>query len=360
MDRDLPSADPPILQARHISKSFAGVQALSDVSLTVRPGEVHALMGENGAGKSTLMNVLAGLHQPDAGDILLLGPPCPDPDSPRGHAIGDRDDPPGVDAGSGSHRGGESAAGPRAGYTRDRLDPSPRAACEAQRYLDLLGIELPLNRRMRDLSVAQMQAVEIARAIGRDSRIVIMDEPTAAISDREVDALFRVIETLTRRGVAIVYITHKMEEVFRIARTVTVLRDGALVGTYAAGDLDRQRLIALMVGREISSMFPAPTATAGEPALTVRNLSRANAFRDVSFTLREGEVLGLAGLMGAGRTELVSALFGLDRPIGVKCEWGGVRCGSAPRPTPSGSGSDWSPRIAGSTGWSPPCRCGTM
>ena len=220
MDRALPSADPPILQARHISKSFAGVHALADVSLTVRGGEVHALVGENGAGKSTLMNVLAGLHQPDAGEILLQGRRVPIRTPHEAMRLGiamiHQELMPVPDLTVAENH----PAWPRAGLTGDRLDPIA-APCvrEARRCLDLLGIELPLNRRMRDLSVAQTQTVEIARAIGRDSRIVIMDEPTAAISDCEVNALFRVIGTLTRCGVAIVYSTHKMEEVFRIART---------------------------------------------------------------------------------------------------------------------------------------------
>jgi len=175
----------------------------------------------------------------------------------------------------------------------------------------LLGADIPVDRRMGDLGMGQRQTVEIAKALARDARIVIMDEPTAALSDREVEALFRVIASLVERGVAIVYITHRMSEVFRIAQRVTVLRDGRLVGTYPAAELDPQGLIARMVGRPAASGHARPATVLGEPALETRGLGRAGAFRDVCFQVRRGEILGLAGLMGAGRTELVSALFGL-------------------------------------------------
>lgn len=304
----------PTLEARRISKAFAGVQALSNVSLSLRRGEVHALMGENGAGKSTLMKILAGLHPPDSGEILLEGRRVhlrsPHEAFRAGIAMIHQELMPIPDLTVAENLLlGHEPAGGLIGWIKRRA-----LRDEARRYLDLLGVALPLHRRMGDLSVAQMQTVEIARALGRDTRIVIMDEPTAAISDREVDALFHVIDVLRDRGVAIVYITHKMDEVFRIATTVTVLRDGKLVGTYPAAELNQQQLIARMVGREIGTLFPPRTTVTGDPILEVRNLSRRGEFRNVSFQVRSGEVLGLAGLMGAGRTELVSALFGLTRP----------------------------------------------
>src|SRR5208282_2882216 len=172
-------------------------------------------------------------------------------------------------------------------------------------------VDLPVDPPMHNLSVAQMQIVEIAKALGQDARIVIMDEPTAALSDREVESLFAAIRTLKQRGVAIVYITHKMNEVFAIADRVTVLRDGRHVATRPAAELDVVTLIRLMVGRDLCEVFPKPPAAGKEVALSVRGLSRARAFRNISFDLHRGEVLGLAGLMGAGRTEVASAIFGL-------------------------------------------------
>ncbi len=334
----LSESNAPILEARHVSKAFPGVQALGDVSLALRPGEVHALMGENGAGKSTLVKILAGLHLPDTGDILLGGRgvsirspheamrlgiamihqelmPVPDLTVAENVLLGNEP----------THR--------LSGWIDRRA-----LRAEARRLLSLLDADIPVDRRMGELSVAQMQTVEIAKALACNAQIVIMDEPTAAISGREVESLFRVIDTLKKRSVAIVYITHRMDEVFRIAQRITVLRDGLRVGTYAASELDRPKLIALMVGRELTSVFPTPVAVRGEIALAVRDLSRAGAFRNVSFDLRRGEVLGLAGLMGAGRTEVVSALFGLapadggtinvhGSPVQIRCPADAIRHG---------------------------------
>lgn len=327
----------PILETRRISKAFAGVQALEDVSVGLQAGEVHALMGENGAGKSTLMRVVAGLHRPDAGEIRLDGRTVsirsPHEAMRLGIAMIHQELTPVPDLTVAENvLLGHEPASWMVGWIDRRKQRQ-----EAARLLAQLGADVPVLRTMRSLSVAQMQTVEIAKALACNARIVIMDEPTAAISGHEVQALFRVIETLKKKGVAIVYITHRMDEVFRIAQTVTVLRDGRKVGTFPAHSLDEQRLIGLMVGRELESMFPAAVnqgqetgpfsrrqAPLTEPdggraakresvpgALSVRGLGRAGVFRNVSFDVRRGEVLGLAGLMGAGRTEVVSALFGL-------------------------------------------------
>lgn len=301
----------PVLLARNVSKAFAGVKALVGVSLTLRPGEVHALMGENGAGKSTLMKILAGLCPADAGEILLAG---------RSVAL----------------RTPHAAIRSGIVMIHQELMPIPDltvaenillgrepASClpgwldrralqrEAARLLALLDVDLPVTQRMRHLSVAQIQTVEIARALGHSARVLIMDEPTAALSDREVESLFKVIAMLKQRGVAMVYITHKMSEVFRIADTITVLRDGCHVGTYPARELNEVALIALMVGRPPASLAPRSSAAKGATALSVRGLSRNGAFQDVTFEVGQGEVLGITGLMGAGRTELASAIFGL-------------------------------------------------
>lgn len=320
MQQHPPTAEPPRLEARNVSKSFAGVQALADVSLLLWLGEVHALMGENGAGKSTLMKVLAGLHPMDSGEILLDGRPVvlrsPHEAIRRGIAMIHQElmPIPELTVAENIMLGREPASRLPGWIDRRAMQT------EARWLLDLLEVDLPVTWKMRRLSVAQMQTVEIAKALGRDACVLIMDEPTAAISDREVEALFRVIATLKRRGTAIVYITHKMDEVFRIADSITVLRDGSHVGTYPAGEIDRESLIALMVGRpnvdgtrRVPKAIPdgtrrVPTTLA---ALSVRNLTRSGAFHNVTFDLRQGEILGITGLMGAGRTELVSAIFGL-------------------------------------------------
>lgn len=302
----------PLLTITGATKSFGAVRALEDVSLALAAGEVHALMGENGAGKSTLMKILAGLHQPDAGEIRLRGKPVqirsPHHAQQLGIAMIHQELMPVPDLTVAENiLLGHEPASRFLGWLDKRAMRD-----EARRLLALLGVDLDVTRPMRELSVAQMQTVEIARALGLKADVVIMDEPTAAISAREADALFGAIATLKQRGVAIVYITHKMDEVFRIADTITVLRDGKLAGTFPARELDDRKLIALMVGRDLNAIFPIPGKQAGEVTLSVRGLGRTGAFRDATFDLHAGEILGFAGLMGAGRTELVSALFGLE------------------------------------------------
>ena len=300
-----------LLQVRHVNKSFDGTQALANVSLDLRVGEVHALMGENGAGKSTLMKILAGLHTPDSGEILLRGKTVslrtPAQALRHGIAMIHQELMPIPDMTVAENLLlGREPCGRFPGWIDRRA-----LRTEANRLLSPLHVELPIERPMRNLSIAQMQIVEIAKALGHEARIVIMDEPTSALSERETQSLFVAIDVLKRRGVAIVYITHKMDEVFAIADRVTVLRDGCHVATRPAADLDADALIRLMVGRDLREIFPKPCAAGKEIVLSVRGLTRAGAFRDISFDLHRGEVLGLAGLMGAGRTEVASALFGL-------------------------------------------------
>ena len=306
-----PTTGVPIVEARGVSKSFAGVKALTNVSLTLWPGEVHALMGENGAGKSTLMKVLAGLHAVESGQILLDGQPTvlgsPHEAIRRGIAMIHQELMPIADLTVAENiLLGHEPASRWLGWIDRRAMRD-----EARRLLALLDVEVPVHYKMRQLSVAETQTVEIAKALGHNARVLIMDEPTAAISDREVEALFRVIAMLKQRGAAIVYITHKMDEVSRIADRITVLRDGANAGTFPVGELNRHSLIALMVGRELEATATKPSAVKDTAALSVRGLSRTGAFRDVSFDVRQGEILGITGLMGAGRTELLSAIFGL-------------------------------------------------
>ena len=299
------------LEALGVSKSFGGVRALLDVSFELRRGEVHALMGENGAGKSTLVKILAGLHTPDAGEVRVDGRKVElrSPHEAIRHGIAmihqELMPVPDLTVAENLLLGREPCG--RLPGTVDR----GALRREAGRLLELLKVDLPVDAPMRTLSVAAMQTVEIARAVGSDAAAVIMDEPTAALSDREVEALFRTIRALQARGTAFIYITHKMDEVFRIADRITVLRDGVRVGTAPASGLDETRLIALMVGRELIGGRVRGRAVAGESLLSVSGLSRTGAYRDVRLELRRGEILGLAGLMGAGRSEVAAALFGL-------------------------------------------------
>ena len=301
-----------VLQVRDLSKSFPGVKALEAVQLAVRPATVHALMGENGAGKSTLMKTLAGVHQPDEGEILLDGKSVriknPHEAIRLGISMIHQELLPFPDL--------TVAENICMGQEPTRWMPywldKPAMNRRAEEMLGRLGVAFPTTRKMRHLSVAEIQTVEIAKALVHNARVIIMDEPTSAISQREVDALFDMIRDLRRQGVAIIYISHKMDEIFRVADTITVLRDGRYVATHDAADLDRDRLIALMVGRDLlATEFPLSAPVPGEVALEVRQLTQPGKVRQVSFHVRRGEILGIAGLMGAGRTELVSAIFGL-------------------------------------------------
>jgi len=300
-----------MLRALELRKDFGGLTVLHPTTVEFRPGEVHALMGENGAGKSTLMKVLAGLYRPDGGhfewrgrradfasphDALVAGiamihqelMPIPDLTVAENITLGSE---------------------PCDSFGRVDRDAQNARASELLRELEA---DIVPSRLMRTLTVAQTQVVEIAKALGRQADVILMDEPTAALSDHEVAALFRAIGRLKARGVAVVYTTHKMDEVFRLADRVSVLRDGRLVGTASATELNPARLIAMMVGRELADIFPQRTPPTDEILLEVSGLTREPAYRDVSFQVRRGEVVALAGLMGAGRTEVASALYGLQ------------------------------------------------
>jgi inositol transport system ATP-binding protein len=300
-----------LLQVRNLSKSFPGVNALQDVRLEVRRGQVHALMGENGAGKSTLMRILIGLHSADAGDVFFKGRRVQirSPHAARQLGIAMIHQEllpfPELTVAENLCMGQEPTR-----WLPGWLD-KPALQREATRLLERLGVALSPATRMKQLSVAQMQTVEIAKALAHQAELIIMDEPTSAISAREVEALFGLIRDLQRRGVAVIYISHKMDEIFRIADAVTVLRDGRYVATHDIGEVDENRLIALMVGRQLPAVFPKSSAEPRDVALEVRGLTRPGEFRNVTFQVRRGEIVGIAGLMGAGRTELVNALFGL-------------------------------------------------
>jgi inositol transport system ATP-binding protein len=299
-----------MLSVRELTKAFGGLPALQAVSVEFRPGEVHALMGENGAGKSTLMKILAGLQPADGGAIALRGKTVrfasPQDALAQGIAMVHQElmPIPDLDVAENLLLGLEPVNA--LGWV-DRAELH-REAAEWLRKLDCV---LDTRQRMRRLSVAQGQVVEIAKALARQTDVLLLDEPTAALCDHEVTALFKAIDVLRRRGVAIVYTTHKMDEVFRLADRVTVLRDGRLVRTGAASELTPDALITHMVGRELAQVFPPVVGVPGDVVLEVAGLTREPAYRNISFSLRRGEVLGLAGLMGAGRTEIAEALFGL-------------------------------------------------
>ncbi|MCP5520029.1 MAG: sugar ABC transporter ATP-binding protein [Verrucomicrobiales bacterium] len=302
---------PPVLQARRLSKSFPGVQALDGVDLDVFPGEVHALMGENGAGKSTLMKVLAGLCAPDSGTLRFAGREVtiPNPHAAAQLGIGMIHQElmafPDLTVAENLLMGAEPIARFPGWVDRTRLKSAAAGA------LGRLGTRLDPGARMGDLTVAQMQTVEIARALARAARVLIMDEPTSALSDHEAEALFRAISELRGQGLAILYISHRMAEVFRLADRVTVLRDGRVAGTDPIARVNEAALIRLMVGRELPGARPRSGCGGGQEVLRVNGLTRLPAFAGVGFTLRRGEVLGLAGLMGAGRTQVLDAIAGL-------------------------------------------------
>ncbi len=313
-----------LLRMQGIDKVFPGVHALDHVDLNVRPGTVHSLMGENGAGKSTLMKVLIGMYTPDEGTIFFDGRDVQINDTATGLGLGI----------SMIHQ--ELSPVPEMSVAENIwLGREPRGALglisrkqmnrATQELFDKWEIHISPTKLMKDLSIAQTQMVEIAKAISFDSKLIIMDEPTSAITEVEVAHLHRMIGQLRATGTAIIYITHKMDEVFKISDDITVFRDGKHVATLPASELDRNKLITLMVGRELTQMFPKLEAEIGDVVLKVERLNRGHLVRDVSFELRRGEILGFAGLMGAGRTEVLETLFGVH-----KAESGTITISGAP------------------------------
>jgi rhamnose transport system ATP-binding protein len=312
---DASSAGEPALQLSGICKRFAGVIALNDVSMTVRAGEVMALIGENGAGKSTLVKTLTGVYQPDSGTIALDGKPV---------------------------RFASAQAAREAGVTAvhqetvmfDELSVAeniyigrhptigfpPRVDWativeKAEQLFARLEVSLPVRARVKDLSVAQRHFVEIARALSQQARVVIMDEPTASLSQREIVELYRIIGQLKAVGTAVIFISHKFDEIYAVADRYTVLRDGQFVATGALADISEPELVSLMVGRSVGQTFPKLEVAPGATVLEVENLCHPTEFDQVSFSLRQGEILGFYGLVGAGRSEVMQALFGLSQGV---------------------------------------------
>jgi rhamnose transport system ATP-binding protein len=301
----------PLLRLTSISKSFAGVHALKDVSFELEPGEVHALIGENGAGKSTLVKVMTGALQPDGGTIEIDGPVVSQWDPARSRTMGIAAiyQQPALFAeltvAENIALRLERGSGLRLLRWRERRR-------NARRLLDRVGANISPDALVRSLTMPQQQLVEIAAALGSDAQVLILDEPTASLGDREVENLFRVVRGLREHGVGMIYISHRLDELPQIADRVTVLRDGRYVATRAMADVDRSDLIRLMVGRELSAVFPKASVPIGETVLEARGLAcRESGVSDVSLSVRAGEILGLAGLVGSGRTEVARVLFGL-------------------------------------------------
>ena len=302
----------PVLEMQSISKTYPGVTALSAVDFAVMPGEVHALVGENGAGKSTLMKILAGADTKDAGRIVIDGSEVHIDSPQEAMRLGvsiiyqEFNLVPYMNAAENIFLGREPAS------SVPGVIDFGKMYADAQTIISELGVALDVRSSINTLSVAQQQMVEIAKATSRKSRIIAMDEPSATLTEHELENLFALIRRLKAEGVSIIYISHRLEEVFQIADRVTVLRDGELVQTKNVADTDRDDIIRMMVGRELKESIPKAAAEPGDIALEVKGLNRAGALRDVSFEVRRGEILGLAGLVGAGRTEVARAIFGAD------------------------------------------------
>jgi len=301
------------LELRSITKTFPGVKALDRVHFQLKPGEIHALMGENGAGKSTFIKVITGVHEPDEGEIWL-----------DGRKVRFRNPREAQEAGIAAIYQHVTSY-PDLSVTEnifmghEKVDPVTKRMRwhdmheEAARLLAELGANIDPRTQMGALSVAQQQIVEISKALSMKASILIMDEPTAALTARESEELYRIAESLRERGASIIFISHRLEDMYRLADRVTVFRDARYIGTWDMADITTEKLITAMVGREITQLFPKRKITIGEEVLRVEKLGRTGYFADVSFTVRRGEILGLTGLVGAGRTEVCQAIFGVER-----------------------------------------------
>lgn len=301
-----------LLDMKQIIKSFNGVEVLHGIDFSLRAGTVHALMGENGAGKSTLMKVLAGVHKCDDGEIWLKGKKT-EIQSPR-HAqelgiamIHQELSPvPEMTVAENIFLGREPRKGLFVDYKKMYAD--------TEKLLGEMKVRVSPRAKIGRLKVADQQLIEISKAISLNADIIVMDEPTSAITDQEVEILFKTIADLKKKGTGIIYISHKMDEIFRIADDITVLRDGTYVNSWEAKDIDNNTLIKNMVGRELNEIFPKIKVPAKNVVMEIRHFTKENQFEDISFLVREGEILGIAGLIGAGRTELMNAIFGLEKP----------------------------------------------
>ena len=306
---------PALLEMRNISKEFPGVKALDGVSLTVRPGTVHALMGENGAGKSTLMKCLFGIYKMDAGEIILDGEKVeinnPDEAMKKGIAMVHQELQP-VPARSVAENMYLGRFPTKCGPLK--VIDHKKMYEDTAKWLKEVKMDFDPKAQLGSLSIGQMQSVEIAKAVSQQAKVIIFDEPTSSLSDNEVEALFRIMNDLRDKGVAMVYISHKMDEIKRIADDITVMRDGTYVGTWPAAEMTTDQIITKMVGRELTNVYPPRENKPGdEVVMEVKNLCsiHAKSFQNVSFQLHKGEILGFGGLVGAQRTELMEGIFGI-------------------------------------------------
>lgn len=303
----------PLLEMKGITKRFPGVLALNAVDFTVMPGEVHALVGENGAGKSTLMKILGGACTADSGEIWLNG---------KRHFLHTPKD--AIDHGINVvHQelilaphlsAAENILMGRYPLRNSLMVDWNKLRQTAQEVVDGLGVTINVSKPIRSLTIAQQQIIEIARALQRKSRILVLDEPSAVLGKRDIEMLYSVIRRLKSQGISVVYISHRLEEIFLISDRVTVLKDGSLVGTRQTSELDSSQLLQMMIGRQIENMFNWVDRKLGEVALRIEGFSRKGVFENISFEVRNGEILGIAGLVGSGRTEVVRAIAGADRP----------------------------------------------
>ncbi len=323
------AAPEPLVIADGLEKSFGAVKALEDGRIELYRGEVHALVGENGAGKSTLVKILAGVHRPDAGRFLLDGEEVIFDTTAQSQAAGIAvifQEPtlfPDLSVAENIFIGSQPL---RSLHRIDRR----RMRRDAQALFDELGVRLDPDRIARGLSIADQQIVEIAKALSAQANVIVMDEPTAALTTTEVNRLFGVVEALRAGGAAVLFISHRLEEVFELCQRVTVMRDGRHVLTRATGELTTESIIRAMVGRDMQALFPKVAAEPGQTVLEVERLTREGVFTDVSFTVRSGEIVALAGLVGAGRSEVARAIFGIDR-----WDAGAVRINGRPLPAAS-------------------------
>lgn len=306
--------DEVLLEMNNISKSFSGVQVLSNVNLSIKRGEVHALVGENGAGKSTLMKIILGIHKVDSGEIIYK--------NQRVH----------IDSPKKALHLGISMIHQELSLIPDGTvaeniwigrEPTKKVNLlidrkllykKTEKLLAKLQLDLDPREKVKNLSIGSQQLVEIARAMSYDSDIIIMDEPTSALSDKEVDKLFKIIQDLKKKGISIIYISHKFDELSAITDRATVLRDGNSIGTREIASTEPSELITMMVGRELKAIFPKGEANIGDVVLEVKQLTKKDVYENINFSVRKGEILGIAGLMGAGRTEVMKGIFGLDLP----------------------------------------------
>jgi rhamnose transport system ATP-binding protein len=314
----------PIIALREASKSYGAVRAVRDATIALRPGEVRGLVGENGAGKSTMVRLLAGVTRPDSGSVLVDGEPVdfhgPADARDAGIAVIYQEPTLFPDLSV-----AENVMMGRQPLSRARRIDRGALHDQVQGLLDRLGVRLDADQPVRGLSIADQQIVEIAKALSFDARVLIMDEPTAALSGPEVQRLFAVVRALQEGGAAVLFISHRLEEVFAICDTVTVMRDGAVVHDAPVGDMTTDEMVRRMVGRELGALFPKQDAQVGERVLEVKRLTREGVFFDVSFEVRAGEIVALAGLVGAGRSEVARAIFGIDRTDAGHVEVSGRR-----------------------------------